>query len=105
MKKLIMLGLLLCASCTTVFVDGPKPIKCTDLTPKELQQDTPHAPAPQNSAENEWVNFGIAEAGQLNIANRDKRLSQELCQKIEAANDAAAKAAERRNKHWWQRIF
>lgn len=80
-------------------------MKCSDLIPQELVDDTPHAPAPKSSAENEWVNFGLGEVGQLNIANRDKRLANDLCKRVEALNEQAQKNAERRNKPWYKRIF
>lgn len=102
-RTLCAASMLLCAGCTTVQVAGPTALRCSDFTPEELTKPTPHAPPPPNARSDSWVNFGIAEAGQVNIANRDREIERGICRKIEMANDAARKAAEKKaSKHIWE---
>lgn len=84
---------------------GPEPLKCSEMTPEELKTDTLHAPPPQGPDENQWVNFSIAEAGQLNIANRDRTIERQLCRMIEAANDKAREEAKKRTRRKVLGIF
>lgn len=86
----------------TVSVAGPKPLKCSEFTPEELKQDTPHATLGEGDASKVWVGFGIAEAGQLNKANRDREIERQICAAVEKANDEARAQAEKRVKKWWQ---
>lgn len=75
------------------------------MTPEELKKATEHAPGPRSSNENEWVNFGIAQTGQVNVANRDREIERELCRKIEAANDKALEEARKRSRRKVLGIF
>lgn len=93
--------LLLCASCTHLSVDGPRHIECIALLDGTgLLDDTPHAPPPQTDASNQWVNFAVAEAGQLNKANKDKQITRQICSKVESLNDQAEKAAKKKTRRF-----
>jgi hypothetical protein len=70
-----------------------------------VKEATPHAPAPKSADENEWVNFGIAQTGQVNVANRDRQIERSLCRKIEEANDKAAEEAKKRTRRKVLGIF
>lgn len=70
--------------------------------PAELREETPHAPAPASSDSRDWVNFGIAEAAQLNVANRNQRAERHIRDTCHANHLAALRRAERRNRRWWQ---
>lgn len=50
----------------------------------------------------DWQVFGIAQTGQLSIANRDKADALETVRRCEARDAAAVREVER---PWWQRIL
>lgn len=49
----------------------------------------------------DWQLFGIAQTGQLNIANRDKADAIETIRRCEARDAAAVRQVER---PWWRRL-
>src|SRR5689334_7520861 len=94
-RLLIMLAPLLCAGCltTSVAMEPPPPPDCDAYVPDELKQDTKHAPAPPAVAAivgqpnplalditKNWIDFGIAEAGQLEKSNADRRAERHIRQ-------------------------
>ncbi len=101
----MLLGLLAFASCTPISVDGSNYDVCLDYVPPEMLQDTKHAAPPASAAGNDWVNFGIAEAGQLEKANADKRGSTHILTVCEKKKKEALERATRRNKPWYRKIF
>ncbi|WP_420478215.1 hypothetical protein [Brevundimonas sp. FT23028] len=50
----------------------------------------------------DWQLFGIAQTGQLNIANRDKADALETIRRCEARDAAAIRQVER---PWWRRLL
>lgn len=66
---------------------------------------TEHARPPADDRSREWVNFGVAEAGQVEISNRDKDLAKKVLLMCEAEGAEALERAKRSLKPWWKRIF
>lgn len=50
----------------------------------------------------DWQLFGIAQTGQLNIANRDKADALETIRRCEARDAAAVRQIER---PWWRKLW
>lgn len=94
----------LCAGCTTVSADIPPPRQCSRYVDPFLDV-TPHATAPVSAESREWVGFGVAEAGQLEIANHDKSNARKVMNICEQETLDANKRAARRVKPWYKRIF
>jgi hypothetical protein len=65
---------------------------------------TEHAPAPGTSQASHG-NFEIAEAGQLELSNRDKELAKKVLHICEQEGAAALARAKRAMKPWWKRII
>jgi hypothetical protein len=66
---------------------------------------TAHAKPPASEDSNEWVNFATAEAGQLELSNRDKELAKLTLQMCELEGEEALARAKRAMRPWWKRIF
>lgn len=66
---------------------------------------TEHARPPAGDSSKEWVNFGTAEAGQLELSNRDKTLAKKVLGICEQEGAAALDRAKRAMKPWWKRIL
>lgn len=66
---------------------------------------TEHAKPPANDTSSEWVNFAVAEAGQLELSNRDKELAHLMLQQCELEGEEALERAKQALKPWWKRIF
>jgi hypothetical protein len=65
---------------------------------------TEHAPTPGTSQASHG-NFEIAEAGQLELSNRDKELAKKVLHLCEDEGVEAYARAKRRMKPWIKRIF
>ena len=66
---------------------------------------TAHANPPVDGSQAALGNFAIAEAGQLELSNRDKELAQLTLQMCELEGEEALAAAKQALKPWWKRIF
>lgn len=66
---------------------------------------TEHAVPPADASSNEWVNFGTAEAGQLELSNHGKALAKQVLALCEQEGAEALERAKRAMKPWWKRIF
>lgn len=99
-----LLGLLLCAACTTVSVD-PAPQRACSRYVNLFLERTEHARPPADDSSKEWVNFGGAEAGQLELSNRDKALAKQVLVMCEREGAEALARAKRAMKPWYKRIF
>lgn len=101
----MLLAPLLCAACTTVSADHlPEPRKCSRYTNLFLET-TEHARPPADDSSKEWVNFATAEAGQLEIANRDKQLARQVGEMCEQEGAEARERALKAIKPWYRKIF
>lgn len=99
-----LLGLMLCASCTTVSVAGPGQRLCSRYTDLFLDP-TAHAAAPATAASKDWVNFGVAEAGKLEMANHDKGLAKQVLHMCEQEGVDATERAKHDVKPWYRKLF
>ena len=74
------------ASCSTV----PIATGCSTLAEGVLTRETPHADIGVETAEPalDWQLFGVAESGQLNKANDDKKTGFRIVQLCEARDEA-----------------
>jgi hypothetical protein len=66
---------------------------------------TPDARTPASAAANEWVNFGVAEAGQLQMSNHDKSLAKQMLGICEQDGADALARAKRSLKPWYKKIL
>lgn len=65
---------------------------------------TEHAPPPSGTQAS-LGNFAIAEAGQVELSNRDKALAKQVLLMCEKEGAEGKKRAERAMKPWFKRIF
>lgn len=82
----------------------PDPRRCSRYTEPFLEQ-TPHAPRPARPTLPSWVEFGVAQTGQLVIANDDKSKARHVQKTCEDETAKAFEKASRRLKPWWKRVF
>ena len=68
-------------------------------------EKTEHARPPADDSSKEWVNFGIAQTGQLNLSNRDKELAQLMLQQCELEGEGALTRARQALKPWYRRLL
>ena len=68
-------------------------------------EQTPHAKPPADDSSQEWVNFGIAQTGQLNLSNRDKELAHLMLQQCELEGEEALARARRALRPWYRKIL
>lgn len=93
-----------CAACTTVSVEGADQRQCSRYVNLFLER-TEHAPPPADSSQAALGNFAIAEAGQLELSNRDKVLAKQVLSICEQEGAEALDRAKRALKPWWKRVF
>jgi hypothetical protein len=103
-RRLMPLLLAGCAGCTTVYVAGPEQRQCSRYVNLFLDR-TEHAKPPSDGSQAALGNFAIAEAGQLELSNRDKQLAKEVLVICEKEGQEAYERAKRALKPWWKKIF
>ena len=95
---------LACAACTTVSADAIQPQrKCSQYVNLFLER-TEHA-SPPTGTQASLANFALAEAGQLELSNRDKELAKLTLQMCELEGEEALARAKKALRPWWKRIF
>lgn len=73
---------------------------CSSLAEPILGRPTEHAQLTQTGdAEMDWQLYGVAETGQLNTANNDKRDGLAIIQRCEERD---RKAYRKATASWWQ---
>jgi hypothetical protein len=105
--KLLVKGqrLLIGAVCLTVATScaGPTvlstPNSCATLLPQEWKEGVAGAELPAGDTVGDWIAFGDAQTGKLDVANGRTRDSIGIIERCEARDAAAVKRATRR---WWQ---
>ncbi len=98
-KLLIGAGLLLVAtSCAPPTVIST-PNSCATLLPSEWKEGVAGAPLPTGDTVGDWVAFGDAQTGKLDVANDRTRSAIGI---IERCEDRDRKAVDRATKKWWQ---
>lgn len=102
--KSTLLLLLACAGCTTVSAERVAPDrKCSRYVNLFLER-TEHA-TPPTGTQASLGNFALAEAGQLELSNRDKELARKVLEMCEQEGQAAYERAKHALRPWWKRIF
>ena len=102
--KLRLLSAIACsaivsASCSTV----PTVTGCSELARTVLTRETPHADVPTTGdAALDAQTYGVAETGQLNKANDDKRTGFAIIHGCEARD---AEIREKIERPWWRRLL
>lgn len=99
-----LLALMLCAGCITTSVGGPAQRQCSRYADLFLDP-TEHAAPPATADSKDWVNFAVAEAGKLNLSNRDKFLAKQVLHLCEQEGLDATARAKQAAKPWFKRIF
>lgn len=66
---------------------------------------TEHAAPPASDASKDWINFSVAEAGQLELSNKDKELAKLTLHMCELEGEEALARAKKALRPWWKRIF
>ena len=82
----------------------PDPRRCGKYT-DPLLQETPHADRPRQKTMPSWVNFGLAQTGQLVIANDDKRKARHVQKVCEDETAIGFEKARRKMLPWYRKIF
>lgn len=98
-----LLALTLCAGCTTVSADQVVGQRQCSRYVKLFLERTEHARPPADDSSREWVSFGVAAAGQLELANKDKELALRMLEMCEAEGAAALERARQALRPWWRR--
>lgn len=95
-RGLVAAGLILllsgCAGTTII----ASPSDCSSLIPDAWRKPVPAAPLPAEKADpldqlKEWIGFGVAQSGQLEIANGRAADTLAIIQRCEARDRAAVK--------------
>lgn len=88
----------LAASCASSRVVAPAD-GCSTLAASILTRETPHAEiSDTGDAAQDWRLYGVAETGQLNVSNRDKKDGYTI---IRSCEERDAAAARRINAPWY----
>lgn len=96
MRPLILC--LLLSGCAAPIVNST-PNSCSSLLPTEWSQGVAGAPLPDGDTVGDWVAFGDAQTGRLDVANGRTRDSIGIIARCEERDAKAVKKATRR---WWQ---
>lgn len=83
------------SACATPRVTIQGALGCGKLVPERLRQPVKSAPLPADSTVGEWIAFGDAQSGRLDVANEYKAAALEIVDRCEALQ------AEK-PKRWWQ---
>jgi hypothetical protein len=102
---LALLATLACAACA----GGPRietipvALDCGSRVPPQLRAEVAGAPPPADNSIGEWVAFGDAQSGRLEVANERKATVLWIVDACEAEEKKAAEALK--PKPWWGRLF
>lgn len=82
---------------------APAPAEgCSTLVPSRMAEPVPSAViGDSGDAALDWQLFGVAQTGQLAVANRDKADALAIVRQCEARD---ARARERIERPWWRRL-
>lgn len=97
-RKFVASLALICASCAAPTVLST-PNSCASLLPVEWKRGVAGAELPGGDTVGDWVAFGDAQTGKLDVANGRTRDSISIIERCEARDAAAVRKATRR---WWQ---
>lgn len=102
---LALLVTLACAACAGVpsTVTIPVALDCAGRIPPQLRADVSPAEPPADNSVGEWVAFGDAQTGRLQVANDRKGTLLWILDACEAEEKAAAEKLAPRPP-WWRRL-
>lgn len=89
--------LLLCSCAAPTVLSTPN--SCASLLPAEWKQGVAGAPLPSGDTVGDWVAFGDAQTGKLDMANGRTRDSISI---VERCEERDRKAVEKATRKWWQ---
>lgn len=100
-KMILIAAMLSLASACASSIQVHAPVEgCSTLVAERWTQPTPSAVLGETGdATLDWQLFGVAQTGQLNIANADKAAVLETVRRCEARDAAAIREVER---PWWR---
>jgi hypothetical protein len=75
---------------------------CSSLLPAEWKQGVPGAPLPDGDTVGDWIAFGDAQTGRLDVANGRTRDAIGI---IERCEDRDVKAVKRATRGFFGRLF
>jgi hypothetical protein len=99
MKAVITLGVIASLSACAAPTILSTPNSCATLLPADWREGVPGAPLPSGDTVGDWISFGDAQTGRLDVANgrtRDAISIVERCEKRDA------EAVRRATRKWWQ---
>ena len=96
MRKTLILAPLLLAGCVGAPPIIAVPSACSTLLPAEWKQGVPSAPLPDGQTVGDWIAFGDAQTGKLDIANDRYRAGVGIVERCEARDAAAVKKSRPR---------
>ena len=108
LKELLSRSILLSAALACAACAGAPPIVtasaagCSGLVPQEWKAGVEGAPLPDGNDVGDWVAFGDAQTGRLDMANGRTRDAVSIVERCEARDAAAVKRATR---GWLGRLF
>lgn len=72
---------------------------CASLVPEDWGKGVPGAPRPSTATAGAWVDFGVAQTGQLDIANGRTRDAVTIVKNCEARDRKVAE--DLKPRPWW----
>ena len=84
------------AGCAGTPIVTAMPNSCASLLPQEWKQGVAGAPLPDGDTVGDWIAFGDAQTGRLDIANDRTKAAIGIVERCEARDAAAVKKATRR---------
>ncbi len=96
MKAAVFLAFLAFTACAGTPIVVATPNSCATLLPSEWSQGVEGAPLPDGNTVADWVAFGDAQTGRLDVANDRTKSAIGIVSRCEARDAAAVKQATRR---------
>ena len=93
----VMPLMILCGCAAPTVISTPN--SCSSLLPQEWRQGVGGAELPTGDTVGDWVAFGDAQTGKLDMANGRTKDAIGIVERCEVRDAAAVKKATR---HWWQ---
>ena len=94
-KHLVIAPMLLVAACAGAPVVVATPNSCASLLPEEWKQGVAGAPLPDGDTVGDWIAFGDAQTGKLDIANDRTKSAIGIVERCEQRDKIAVQRATR----------
>lgn len=92
---ILLLGTLALQACVGAPVIVPTSAACAALLPPEWKQGVAAADLPDGNTVGDWIAFGDAQTGKLDVANGRTRDAIGIVERCETRDAAAVKSAKR----------